>query len=370
MGVLPFRTSPCSMALDGSLEEQEQRQEAHPDEALVPSSPSHANSGTENAADEVPLKRPKLFVPSLEMNCMTSGSSNAMEQYSSTNLEYESSRNLEHGLSQNLPPRVLQPSESTESLNTGDDNEGDHSGRDNINHHEVKLDLTDDLIHMVFSFLDHKTLCATGLVCRQWHAASVHEDFWRCLNFENCRITAEQVAKLCRRYTRAVELHLPGSLLDIPVREALCSLRNLEVLTIDRGTLSDAFFSLLADFPVLNRLIITEAALERGGTQEIHIHHESLRYLEVMRCRALRISVSCSLLETLSLKRSSISSAILSCPLLRELDVSSCHKLSDPGVRGAAISCPLLQSLDISNCSYVSDDTLREIAAAYRSPFS
>jgi hypothetical protein len=31
------------------------------------------------------------------------------------------------------------------------------------------------------------------------------------------------------------------------------------VLTIDRGTLSDAFFSLLADFPVLNRLIITEA---------------------------------------------------------------------------------------------------------------
>jgi hypothetical protein len=73
---------------------------------------------------------------------------------------------------------------------------------------------------------------------------------------------------------------------------------------------------------------------------------------------------SCSLLETLSLKRSGISSAILSCPLLRELDVSSCHKLSDPGVRGAAISCPLLQSLDISNCSYVSDDTLREIAAA------
>ena len=72
----------------------------------------------------------------------------------------------------------------------------------------------------------------------------------------------------------------------------------------------------------------------------------------------------CPLLETLSLKRSDILSAILSCPLLRELDVASCHKLSDPGVRVAAISCPLLQSLDISNCSYVSDDTLTEIAAA------
>jgi len=365
VGDLPFSTSPCSMALDGSLEEQEEQlQQAHPDEALRPSSPPHAIFATENAVDEVPLKRPKLFVPSLEMNCVTSGSSSAMEQYLSLNMEHDLSPNLEQGLSQNLPPGVLQPTEPMESLNTGDDNEGDHSGQDNINHHEVRLDLTDDLIHMVFSFLDHKMLCTAGLVCRQWHAASVHEDFWRCLNFENCRITAEQVAQLCRRYTRAVELHLPGSLLDIPVRESLRTLRSLEVLTIDRGTLSEAFFSLLADFPVLNRLIITDAKLERGGTQEIHIHHESLRYLQVMQCRALRISVSCSLLETLSLKCSGISSAILSCPLLRELDVSSCHKLSDPGVRGAAISCPLLQSLNISNCSYVSDDTLREIAAA------
>ena len=33
------------------------------------------------------------------------------------------------------------------------------------------------------------------------------------------------VAQLCRRYTRAVELHLPGSLLDNPVHESLCSLR-------------------------------------------------------------------------------------------------------------------------------------------------
>ena len=36
-----------------------------------------------------------------------------------------------------------------ESPNTGDDNDGDHRIQDNINHHEVRLDLTDDLIHMV-----------------------------------------------------------------------------------------------------------------------------------------------------------------------------------------------------------------------------
>ena len=43
------------------------------------------------------------------------------------------------------------------------------------------------------------------------------------------------MAKLCRRYIKAVELHFPGSLLDIPVRETLRTLRSLEVLTIDWG---------------------------------------------------------------------------------------------------------------------------------------
>ena len=63
------------------------------------------------------------------------------------------------------------------------------------------------------------------------------------------------------------------------------------MLTIYRGTLGDAFFDLLDEFPVLNRLNITEADLDRGGNQEIHIRHWSLRYLEVRRCRALRIIV-------------------------------------------------------------------------------
>ena len=80
---------------------------------------------------------------------MTSCSSSAMEQYSSLNLEHDSSPNLEQGLSQNIPPGALHPSKPMESPNTGDDNDGDHRIQDNINHHEVRLDLTDDLIHMV-----------------------------------------------------------------------------------------------------------------------------------------------------------------------------------------------------------------------------
>lgn len=30
------------------------------------------------------------------------------------------------------------------------------------------------------------------MVCRQWRAASVHEDFWRFLDFENRNISVEQ----------------------------------------------------------------------------------------------------------------------------------------------------------------------------------
>lgn len=59
-----------------------------------------------------------------------------------------------------------------------------------------------------------------------------------------------------------------------------------------------------------------------------------------------------------------MASAMLYCPRLLKLDVSSCHKLSDAGVRAAATACPLLTYLDISNCSYVSDETLREISLA------
>lgn len=72
----------------------------------------------------------------------------------------------------------------------------------------------------------------------------------------------------------------------------------------------------------------------------------------------------CPQLETLSLNRTGTASAMLHCPRLVSLDVSSCHKLSDAGVRAAATACPLLASLDMSYCAYVSDETLREISLA------
>lgn len=94
------------------------------------------------------------------------------------------------------------------------------NGRD-IRDGEVRMDLTDDLLHMVmisffvlvvspspyspppcfwycsswwkvFSFLDHINLCQAAKVCRQWRTASAHEDFWKRLNFENRNLSLEQ----------------------------------------------------------------------------------------------------------------------------------------------------------------------------------
>ncbi|KAH9300253.1 hypothetical protein KI387_011836, partial [Taxus chinensis] len=347
----------------GGGDEQNAQKNYSEEALLLPHKTITISACSNNVGDEVPLKRPKLVISPPSVNCVTAGSSGSAQSNYLGDMESDLPCQLVSedgsgvGLQSNLPPGHNEVSEPMDSSSVGFDNQ------ENTNDHVVRLDLTDDLLHAVFTFLDHKTLCKAGLVCRQWRASSIHEDFWRSLNFENCRITADQVARVCRRYPRAVELHLPGSLLDIPVHESLRTLRNLEVLTIYRGTLGDTFFTLLVECPALSRLNVIDATLGSSGSQEIHVRHETLRHLHIMRCRAIRIFVRCPQLETLSLKRSGMASAILTCPLLRELDVASCHKLSDPGIRAAAMSCPLLNSLDISNCSYVSDDTLREIAA-------
>ncbi|XP_068661967.1 F-box/LRR-repeat protein 15-like isoform X3 [Aristolochia californica] len=229
---------------------------------------------------------------------------------------------------------------------------------------ENRMDLTDDLLHMVFSFLGHTDLCRAAGVCRQWRTASAHEDFWKCLNFEYRNISATQFTEMCQRYPNATEINILGApSIDTLVMEAMVSLRNIETLTVGKGQLGDAFFHALSDCHALTRLVICEASLG-NGLQEIQVFHERLRHLQIVKCRVLRISLRCPKLETLSLRRTNMAHALLTCSQLRDLDIASCHKLSDAGIRSAVTSCLLLASLDMSNCACVSDETLREIALA------
>ncbi|XP_026441204.1 F-box/LRR-repeat protein 15-like isoform X2 [Papaver somniferum] len=256
-------------------------------------------------------------------------------------------------------------SENVGARNLVDSENGENDGDEpTVEEFLVRMDLTDDLLHMVFSFLDHTNLCRAAGVCRQWRSASGHEDFWKRLNFEDRNITEPQFADMCRRYPKAIEVNLYGTpSINSLALTAMASLRKLETLILGKGQLGDAFFQSLDNCISLRTLSINDAALG-NGVQEIPVNNEKLRHLQIIKCRVLRISVRCPQLETLSLKRTNMAHGMLNCPQLQELDIGSCHKLSDAGIRAAVTSCPLLTSLDMSNCSCVSDETLREIAQA------
>ncbi|KAL0311817.1 UNVERIFIED_CONTAM: F-box/LRR-repeat protein 15 [Sesamum radiatum] len=296
-------------------------------------------TGRENCDRDIQNKRPKVHSFSLDWG---------------TNFENEI-----HGLA-SVHEEVGDEDLPDSSITGG--NAKNHDDSLKIVDSEVRMDLTDDLLHMVFTFLDHIDLCRAARVCRQWRDASSHEDFWRYLNFKNRFISVQQFDDMCRRYPNATAVNIYGAPAIHPlVMKAISSLRNLEVLTLGKGQLGETFFQALTDCHMLKSLTINDATLG-NGIQEIPIYHDRLHDLHIVKCRVLRISIRCPQLETLSLKRSSMPHAVLNCPLLRELDIASCHKLSDAAIRSAATSCPLLESLDMSNCSCVSDETLREIA--------
>ncbi|KAJ3702504.1 hypothetical protein LUZ61_006209 [Rhynchospora tenuis] len=229
---------------------------------------------------------------------------------------------------------------------------------------ELRMDLTDDLLYLIFSFLGQKDLCRAGASCKQWHAASSHEDFWRSLKFDNIPISLENFVSICHRYQNVKELNLSGvPRADVLFMEAAGSLSRLETLTLGKGHLSDAFFQELSELPALINLSICDSALG-GGINEATIQHDRLRNLHIVKCRSHRIAVRCPQLLKLSMKRSSMTHVTLHSPQLRELDLSSCHKLSDAAIRAAAVACPKLTSLDTSFCSCVTDETLREISQA------
>ncbi|PKA52374.1 F-box/LRR-repeat protein 15 [Apostasia shenzhenica] len=246
--------------------------------------------------------------------------------------------------------------------NSGSHYDGDGSGTSGIDDDYNRMDLTEDLLLLVFSFLSQKDLCKAGATCKQWQVASMHEEFWRCLNFEDTQISQANFETICHRYPNAREVNLfgvPDS--DMLVMEAMIALRGLETLCLGKGQLGDGFFNALTDCHRLNSLSIYDTFLG-NGFQEISLHHDKLRKLSIVKCRVLRVSIRCPQLKVLTLRRTNMAHALLNCPQLHELDLSSCHKLSDAGIRSAATSCPLLASLDLAFCSCVTDETLREIA--------
>ncbi|XP_074286851.1 F-box/LRR-repeat protein 15-like [Silene latifolia] len=311
-------------------------------------------------------KRAKLESSLQECHFSTAGLPSADNRFdvirsyrsSNNNLSVHQSNKIWH-----LSSSVEEDVNTCSPINVQDTIQGDVDSS-SIDGTEIQMDLSDDLLHMVFSFLGHGDLCRAAMVCKQWRVASAREEFWRSLDFENRNISVEQLEDICHRYPRATEVNLCGNPdMNMLAMGAISLLRNLEALAIGKGQLGEAFFHALSDCPLLRKLVVRDAALG-NGVQEISINHDRLRHLQVTKCRVLRVSVRCPQLDTLSLKRSNMAHVVLNCPLLHKLNIGSCHKLPDTAIRSAVISCPLLEYLDMSNCSCVSDETLREISSA------
>ncbi|ONM06631.1 F-box/LRR-repeat protein 15 [Zea mays] len=270
----------------------------------------------------------------------------------------------EHELEFGLSLFANDGSESPRDANNEQVDDAENSGGRNSVDVGIRMDLSDDFLHMIFSFLDQKDLCRAGVTCKQWRSASVHDDFWKCLKFENTSVSLENFVNICRHYQSVTELNLHGVInAETLVLEAIMFLRHLKTLTMGKGQLGESFFQALAECPLLTALTVNDASLG-SGIQEVTVNHDGLRELHILKCRALRISVRCSQLQILSLRRTGMAHVSLNCPQLLELDFQSCHKLSDNAIRQAATACPLLAKLDMSSCSCVTDETLRDIASS------
>ncbi|KAF3790074.1 F-box/LRR-repeat protein 15 [Nymphaea thermarum] len=237
----------------------------------------------------------------------------------------------------------------------GNDGE-DENTSSKLEDHEVRMDLTDDLLHMT------TYISAMQLEYVDSGEQLVPMKISGGVGISRIRRLHHYIADMCSRYPNTSEVNIVGTpAVEMLAQKALTSLRNLEVLILGKGQFSDGFFHALVDCPVLSKLDITESNLA-AGSPEIVVCHDRLRHLSMTKCRVIRISVRCLQLECLSLKRTNVSHAMLNCPQLKKLDIAFCNKLSDAGIRSVATSCPLLTSLNISNCTAVSDETLREVA--------
>eukprot|EP00850_Spirogloea_muscicola_P002870 SM000011S19048 [mRNA] locus=s11:571186:575936:- [translate_table: standard] len=236
------------------------------------------------------------------------------------------------------------------------------------------------LCTQIFSTLGRRDLCSAAAVCRQWAAVSRHPDFWRSLAFTGPQLAQPTVFRLCRRYgAHVVSLALRGNgssraAADGPGGDALLvqtlllrqaapelpALRELALAACELGRL------LCKALPTPKFASLTSLSIHEvfWGPPEVAIEHATLSALRITSCCALRITIKCPMLETLSLRKNTATSLSLACPALWTLDLASCPKLADSAVREAATSCPLLRTLNVSGCPNLSDDTLHDVGAA------
>nr|CAB3499720.1 unnamed protein product [Digitaria exilis] len=231
------------------------------------------------------------------------------------NVHFKMSRFPEHELEFGLS---LFPNDGGSESPKGANNElidAENSGGINSEDVGIKMDFSDDLLHLIFSFLGQKDLCRAGVTCKQWRSASVHADFWKCLIFENTRISLQNFVDICHRYQNVY----------------VCSYLS---------RLSNICFSPLSRCSQLQIL-----SLRRTSMAHVSLNCPQLLELDFQACHKL--------------SDTAIRQAATACPLLTKLDMSSCSCVTDETLREIASSCPNISVLDASNCPNISFEALQ-----------
>jgi hypothetical protein len=80
------------------------------------------------------------------------------------------------------------------------------------------------LSFQVLSFLDQNSLCLSAMVCRQWHMASLHQEFWQSLSFVGEHVTGEKGMHVCHVASLTVHICAIFSLSPLQIICEICQL--------------------------------------------------------------------------------------------------------------------------------------------------
>lgn len=225
------------------------------------------------------------------------------------------------------------------------------------------LILDHTLLLSLFKYLPHDTLVTCSLVCKTWAQVSVEPSLWRKMNCSEHKLSASLLMAIVRRqpehlildWTILAKRQLSWMIARIPSMKIL-SLEGVPIQSVfglhtclcpQLHTLNLSFVRGLNDHAI--REILSPPKDSRPGTDS----KSRLRNLRCMKLSGTDITDVALRYITQGL------------PMLVQLDLSSCQRITDAGVCQIGISpsaIKTLYELDLSSCKLITEMSLDHLA--------
>lgn len=274
-----------------------------------------------------------------------------------------------------------------------------------------QLDLPEEIILYIFSFLNISNLGICARVSKQFHRISLDETLWHTVVLRRKHTINDKIlGKIARKYLRSLTITQCNakSITTEGVVDLLeiCS-QSLKLLNVSGSSgglfASDAFILLVSErCENLHSLDISWSNVGNKGVEAIchaskrfiqlslngcqavtdeaikliaEKHFESLKVLELFGCFNVSptsinlIATSCKQISTLNLGQchkvtnSTLCLLAKGLPKLESLDIRGCKQVRDSSLREIIINCQWLSTLIIANCPFITDSTLITLAS-------